>query len=125
MSETVLPYYPRGQISLGAGDLTQVTDIKFDFKRNTKLKHTLKKSPSGKVLGVREVTGSFDVIVDEDGPEREYFARVDSGEEVNMRLKLPGVTKNFVGCLTDLSGELPLDDAVKLTVSFAGTFTDG
>ena len=63
------------------------------------------------------------VEIDEDGPERDYFSRVDSGEEVNMRLKLPGLTKNVVGVLSSLDGEMPLDDACKLTVNWVGKFT--
>lgn len=123
MAESEIPYFPRGQISFGAGDLVQVTSVSYSYTNNGKLKHSLKRSPSGKVLGTKEVTGSFSVDIDEDGPEREYFARVDSGEEVSMRLKLPGLTKNIVGFLTSIDGEIPLDDACTLKVNFAGKFS--
>ena len=123
MATSEIPFFPRGQLSLGAGDLVQVTNVSFTFNRNTKLKHSLKRSPSGKVQGNRELSGKFDVEIDEDGPERDYFSRVDSGEEVNMRLKLPGLTKNVVGVLSSLDGEMPLDDACKLTVNWVGKFT--
>jgi hypothetical protein len=125
MAESDIKSYPRGAVSLGNGDLIQVTNLSWSQTNNASLKHTLAQSPSGKVLGNREVTGSFTSIIDEDGPERDYFVRVDSGEEVNMRLKLPGgITKNFVGLLNTLDGSIPLDDAVEFTVNFMGRFSD-
>ena len=117
MAESDIKSYPRGAVSLGNGDLIQVTNLSWSQTNNASLKHTLAQSPSGKVLGNKEVTGSFTSIIDEDGPERDYFVRVDSGEEVNMRFKLPGgITKNFVGLLNTLDGSIPLDDAVEFTV---------
>ena len=123
MSTSEIPLYPRGQISFGAGDLVQVTNVTFAYTHGTKLKHTLKRSPSGKVLGNQELSGKFDCEIDQDGPERDYFARVASGEEVNMRLKLPNLTKNIVGVLVSIDGDMPLDDAVKLTINWVGKFT--
>lgn len=123
MASSEIPFFPRGQISFGAGDLVQVTNVTFTYTANTKLKHSLKRSPSGKVVGNKELSGKFDVELDEDGPEREYFARVDSGEEVSMRLKLPNLTKNVVGALVGIDGEMPLDDACKLTVNWIGKFS--
>lgn len=125
MADSEVPVYPRGQVSLGAGDLVQVTDVSFDYTNNGQLKHTLKKSPSGKTFGNKELSGSFTVIVDEDGLERDYFARVESGEEVNMRLKIPQLTKAIVGALSGISGSIPLDDAVELTVNWFGKFIKG
>lgn len=123
MAVTELPFFPRGQLSFGAGDLTQVSDVSFNFTNNGSLRHTLKRSPAGKVLGNTELSGSFTVLVDEDGPERDYFTRVENGEDVSMRLKLPGVTKNIVGFLTSIDGTIPVDNAVELSVSFSGRFS--
>ncbi len=44
MADTELPLYLRGQISLGAGDLVQVTDVSFSATNNGKLRHTRKRS---------------------------------------------------------------------------------
>lgn len=122
MAGSEVPVYPRGQISFGAGDLIQVTNVTWTYTNNAKLKHTLKKTPSGKVMGTKELSGSFTAIIDEDGFERDYISRVDSGEEVSMRLKLPQVTKSIVGFLTGIDGDMPLDDAVEVTVNWSGKF---
>jgi len=124
MASSEILQYPRGQISMGPGDLVQVTNVSFSYTNNGRLRHTLKQSPSGKVLGNQEVSGSFTAAIDEDGPERDYFARVKSGEEVSMRLKLPVTTKNVVGFLVSVDGDIPLDDAVELTINFQGKFSD-
>lgn len=125
MAESELPVYPRGQMGFGAGDLMQITDISFDYTNNGQLKHTLKRSPSGKTFGNKELSGSFTVIVDEDGLERDYFARVENGEEVDMRMKIPQLTKGIVGALSGISGSLPLDDAIEFTVNWFGKFVKG
>jgi hypothetical protein len=124
MAEGELRRYPRGQLSFGPGDLTQAETVRVTSTNNGKLKHTLKRSPSGRVLGTRELTFTFDVIVDEDGPEREYFDRVRNGSEVSMRLKIPTITRNIIGMLTSIDVEVPLDDAVKLTVSGIGKWSE-
>lgn len=125
MAESELLVYPRGQMGFGAGDLMQITDISFDYTNNGQLKHTLKRSPSGKTFGNKELSGSFTVIVDEDGLERDYFARVENGEEVDMRMKIPQLTKGIVGALSGISGSLPLDDAIEFTVNWFGKFVKG
>lgn len=126
MATSELKVYPRGQISFGPGDLVQAINVTFTSTSNAKLVHTLKKTPSGVVLGNREFTGKFDTVIDEDGPEREYFDRVRAGQRVTARLKLPGnVTKVSEIVLTSIDGEMPLDDSVKLTVNFIGVLQKG
>lgn len=120
MADSELKLYPRGQLSFGPGDMAQVTSVRMSFTNSGKLKHTLKKSPSGKVLGNKEVSGSFDMEIDEDGPEREVFDRIRTGSDVNLRLKIPKVTKNIVVFLTSVDLDIPLDDAVKFTVNYLG-----
>ena len=116
--------YPRGQISMGAGDLVDVTNVSFTYTHNAKSKTTLKRPFAGVVLGAEEFTGKFDSIVPAAGLERDYFARVKSGEVVNARLKLPGLTLGTDVVLVSIDGEMPEDDACKLTVNFVGKRTD-
>ena len=121
MATSELKQYPRGQIAFGPGDLTQVTNVTFTTTNNAKLVHTLNKAPAGVVLGNRETNGKFDVVVDEDGLEREYFDRVRSGERITIRLKIPGnITKPAEIVLVSIDCEMPLDDAVKMTINWIG-----
>lgn len=116
--------YPRGQISMGAGDLVDVTNVSFSYTHNAKSKTTLKRPFAGVVLGAEEFSGKFDSIVSAAGLERDYFARVKSGETVPARIKLPGLTVGIDVTLVSIDGELPEDDACKLTINFLGKRTD-
>ena len=125
MATNELKNYPRGQIAIGNGDLQQATLARFNYTNNGKLKHTLRKSPSGFVLGTTECTGSFDLEIDEDGPERQAFDRITDGVVTNFRFKMPLVTKTIEGIMTSVDVEEPLDDAVRFSVSFIGKLKQG
>lgn len=125
MADQELKRYPRGQIAIGNGDLQQATLARFSFTNNGKLKHTLRKSPSGVVLGTRECTGSFELEIDEDGPEREVFDAIGEGTIQNFRFKMPTLTKTIEGIFTSVDVEEPLDDAVRFTVNFIGKLKAG
>ena len=116
--------YPRGQIALGTGDLLDVTNIKIDITNNGKLVHTIRKPGAGVTLGVSEVTVSFDAVISEEGQERDYFAMVKKGTIVQLRVKIPKETLTVNGIFTTRSFELPLDDAIKVSLSFLGTLSD-
>ena len=125
MADQELKRYPRGQLAIGNGDLQQAIVSRFSFTANTKLKHTLRQSPSGYVLGTRECTGSFDLEISEDGPEIEVFDAIDEGEIKNFRYKIPTVTKTIEGVFTSVDVEEPLDDAVRFTVNWIGKLKKG
>ena len=125
MAAQELKRYPRGQIAIGNGDLQQAVLARFTFTNNAKLKHTLRKTPSGFVLGTREATGSFDLEIDEDGPEREVFEAIRGGEIKNFRYKMPTITKTIEGIFVSVDVEEPLDDAVKFTVNWIGKLKEG
>jgi len=116
----ILPYYPKGRLALGNGDLLDVVSVKTNIKNGGKLKHTIRQSPSGYVLGVRECDLNFEAIVSEKGYERDYIGMVLSGLVKQLRIKVPGSTLIFTGIATSKSIELPLDDAVKYTVDWIG-----
>jgi len=120
MADSELKRHPRGQIALGAGELQQATLGDFTFTNNAKLKHTLRKTPSGVVLGTRECSGTIEVNLDEDGPERDWIGLVESGESKNFRFKMPLLTRTIEGVCSSVNAKLPLDDAVTLTISFVG-----
>jgi hypothetical protein len=119
-----LAQYPRGAVAMGNGDLIQVTSVKLKITNNAKLKHTLRKSPSGFVLGHLECSGSMEIEIPETGVERDYWEMVVNGAVNQVRLKLPADTRavNIVASSMDI--ELPSDDAIKQTVEFIGEVVD-
>jgi hypothetical protein len=123
MSDELLNY-PRGTVATGNGDLTQVTNLKGKYSNGAKLKHSLRKSPSGYTLGVKECSGSFDLEIPESGEERDYWSLVKDGTVKRLRIKIPGTTKAINIVVSDLDFELPSDDAIKETVSFIGELVD-
>lgn len=112
--------FPRGFIAMGNGDLIQVTNIKVDHVNNAKQVHTIRKKGAGIVMGVEETTISFDAVVDEDGPERDYLKLLKSGEIKQLRVKIPGETISVNGVVSALSKELPLDAEIKFSITFIG-----
>jgi hypothetical protein len=119
-----LQQFPRGVVAMGNGDLTQVTNLKVKASNNAKLKHSLRKSPSGFVLGNKECSGSFDLDVPETGEERDWWGMVKDGTVKQLRIKIPGTTKAINIVASDLDLELPTDDAIHETVSFIGEIVD-
>ena len=81
--------YPTGQIQIGAGDLQHAASCKAGFKNNGKLVHTLRQSPSGFVMGVRDCEGSIDTVIPVDGPEYDYIQLMRTGGTVQFRFKVP------------------------------------
>lgn len=116
--------YPRGQIALDSGDLIDVTNVKLDHTNNAKQVHTIRQKGAGITLGIEETTISFDCVISEDGPERDYFNFVKKGRVKQLRMKVPSLTFTVNGVFKDQSYELPLDDSIKLSMSFVGHMED-
>lgn len=125
MADNELKQYPRGQVSLGPGDLQQCTDFEWDYTNNAKLIHVLRvvNGPSGYTVGNRAVSFTFNIVIDEDGPERDYFDLVDTGKPQQARIKLPGaVTKAINGVISGIKGRITLEDGVQMTATGVGKF---
>lgn len=116
--------YIRGQIALDSGDLLDVVNVKVDHTNGGKLVHTIRKTPSGVTLGTKEATVSYDTVVGQNGAERDYATMVKKGTVKRLRIKVPGETITITGIYTTRSFDLPLDDAIKLSLSFIGIMTD-
>jgi hypothetical protein len=116
--------YPRGQIALGNGDLIDVISVKVSQTNNAKQVHTIRQKGAGITLGTEETTVSYEAVVSEDGQERDYFALVKKGTIVQLRIKVPGETITVQGAYQSRDFDLPLDDAIKLSLNFIGHTTD-
>ena len=112
--------YPRGRIAMDSGDLIDVTNVKFGTTNNAKQVHTIRQKGAGVTMGTEESTVSFDIVVSEDGLERDYVQLVKKGTIKQLRLKIPGATLTYNGVYRKFDGELPLDDTIKLSLEFIG-----
>lgn len=116
--------YPRGRIAQGNGDLIDVTNVKVTHTNNSKQVHTIRQKGAGITYGIEETTVSYDAVVGEDGQERDYFGLVKTGKIVQLRIKIPGETITVEGAYKTRDFELPLDDAIKLSLEFIGHMVD-
>ena len=116
--------YPRGRIALGNGDLIDVTNVKIDTTNNAKQIHTLIQKGAGFTLGVEETTVTFDLSISEEGEERDWVKFLKQGSVQLLRLKIPGRTMSVNGVVQSIGDELPLDDAIKQSISFIGALQD-
>src|SRR3954471_18049568 len=112
--------FPRGRIAMDSGDLADVTNVKIDLTNNAKQIHTIKQKGAGYTLGTEETTVSFDLVVFENGQERDWIGTCKKGTTKQVRLKLPGMTITINGTVKQVGIEMPLDDAIKQSISFIG-----
>ena len=116
--------YPRGRIATDSGDLFDVTNVKIDLTNNAKQIHTIRQKGAGFTLGNEECTVSFDLVVSENGQERDWVGKLKKGTVTQLRLKVPGQTFTCNGAVKQVGIEMPLDDAIKQSVSFIGKMED-
>lgn len=116
--------YPRGFIAMDSGDLIDVTNVKHDITNNAKQVHTIRQKGAGVTLGVEETTISFDAVVSEDGPERDYLRFLKTGTIKQIRIKIPGETISVNGIFSTRGMELPLDAEIKFSLTFIGKTED-
>jgi hypothetical protein len=107
---------------MGSGDLIDVTNVKVDEKSNKKVKHSLR-GATGVVKGVVETTVTFDADVSEEGAEADWGALVRGDTIKQLRVKVPGETITVTGGFDTRSLELPMDDAIKVSLTFVGITT--
>jgi hypothetical protein len=112
--------FPKGFIAMDSGDLMDVTNVKTSDTNNAKQVHTLRQKGAGISLGVRETTVSFDAVVSETGPERDYIRMLNTGQIKQVRIKVPGETITVNGVVSSLDRELPLDAEIKYSITIVG-----
>ena len=113
--------YPQAWLAMDNGDLIQVTDFTINTTNNAKQKHTIRRRGSGISFGVEESTITFNTIIDEDGPERDYWQAVENKQIKQIRAKIPGGrVLTYNGAYQSLGLTGPLDDATQLSPTFVG-----
>lgn len=121
MSGEPLKKFPKGYMAMGNGDLMDVTNIKTSDTNGAKVVHTIRRNGAGVTTGVRETSVSFDAVVSESGPERDYIGMLTRGEIKQVRIKVPGETITINGVFSQLDRELPLDSEIKYSLTLVGT----
>jgi hypothetical protein len=111
---------PVGQVSYGAGKLSQATLARVDYSNGARLTHSLRFSPSGIVIGNREVGGAIDIQIDEDGLERDWINLAIAGTVKQCRFEIPQQEIAIIIVLTRIELEMRNGDAVTLRVAFVG-----
>lgn len=119
-NDDILRSYPTGQFALGKGELVQITSFEWDFTNNAKAVATLREKMSGVTTGSQPVTGSFEIVVPAEGPERDYFQLVESGSPQQGTVKIPGVTKALRLVISKIRGSITIEDGVKMTAEYVG-----
>jgi hypothetical protein len=121
-----LEFYPRGQLSLDAGNrLNQVTDLSVTADNGAKLKHSLARSPSGFSKSVNDLQGSFNAEIPKSGMERDYFTLLESDENavVQGRVEVPGAGLVLEVVIKSVQLTVSMEDAVKYACTFIGRKT--
>lgn len=118
MADSNLPLFVKGQVSIGSGQLQFSTTAKFSATNGAKLKHSMRRSPSGVVMGHNEITGSIELDVSADGPERDWWLMLSKGQLKQALFEAPkdDVALNIV--VTGIDRDHPSDDAIHQTVNF-------
>lgn len=116
--------YDRGAIAMGNGELLTVTNVKVTTTDNSKQIHTLRRKGAGVTQGTEETTVTFDAVVGDQGEEADWLNLVKKKILKTLRIKIPGRTMTVKGKYKDVDYELPLDDAVKVSLGFIGKMDD-
>jgi hypothetical protein len=116
--------FPRGQVAMETGDLVTAVNIKMDTTNNAKQVHTIRQKGAGITFGVEETTVTMDLVVSEDGQERDWLKKLKQGAIVQLRIKVPGQTFTINGAIKQVGTELPIDDAIKQNIVVVGHLED-
>ena len=81
--------YPQAFLAQGNGDFVSCTNFSIKTTNNAKQIHTLREKGSGFTLGKTESTVSADLVVSEDGPERNFYRQLQTFVEACRASTLP------------------------------------
>lgn len=113
--------FPRGQVSFSQGPLYNCMDFSATTSNGAKLVTTLRRNPAGFTMGKKGVSFSFNLMIDEEGDERDWDSMVDLGTVETLRIKKPGgKTRSLICVLTEVGDEISLEDGVKRPIKGVG-----
>ena len=120
-SNEELSQFPRGQVSFGKGPLQLIEDFDAKTTNGGKLASFLRKNPGGFILGKRAVTFSMNLMVSEDGDERDWETIVDKGTVQRLGVRKPDGTRKTLLCiLTEVGDKTAVEDGYRRAISGTG-----
>jgi len=118
-------FYPTGQLTYGGSTQTQADNVSIDVGNSGKLEATLANPNGTPVVGMRSVTFTWDMKVDNNGPELLVVTAVQNAVTGDIGWKFPGgisLSANVLHTSAKLSQKL--GDAWIVNCSATGSLTD-
>lgn len=113
--------YPRAFLAMDSGDLTDVTDFDAGLNTGAKQQHTMRKEGAGISWSARESVVSFNFLIGEDGPERNYWRMAEKKQIKQLRIKIPGgEVFTYNGAYREIKFNGNVEDATKGSATFVG-----
>lgn len=112
--------YPKGRISLGAGDLNDVLDFTITYVDGEKIVNTLRRNAAGSTSGGRSCELAFKAAISHRGFERDYMRNYRKRIPQEFRLKVADDTFVIVGRLSSLSIVANVDNYIEFSAKVIG-----
>jgi hypothetical protein len=84
-------FYPTGQVTLDGGVLVQADKYSAKYDNSMKLEGTLANPDAAPVVGMRSVEVSWDMKVDNNGPELAMLSAVNAAAPMMLGFKFPNL----------------------------------
>jgi hypothetical protein len=124
MADNEQKFYPKAKISMGAGDLLDVTDVNVKGSRGRKLVATMRKPVGGYTDGEPADEITFKSAVSEDGLERDYWSKWKKGDFVQLRVKAADETIVMNGVFDDISLSSNVGGHMEFEIKCMGKIVD-
>lgn len=115
--------FEKARLAMGNSDLMDVYNVDIEVKDDSKLVHSIRKSPAGYVQGTFECSGSFDTLIHPGGPEADWIKSVQTRSTNQYRFKASGVTITIDAKNNSVKAKQAVDGATEFNISFVGNVT--
>lgn len=112
--------YPNARISMGAGDLIDVTEVSLRIQDGETVVSTMRQNPAGSHSGKKSAEVSFKSAVSEAGFERDFKGKHRKRERVQLRIKVPGTNWSVTGRFTNPEISSNVDGMIEFSISLIG-----
>ena len=118
-------FYPTGQLTYGGSTQVQADNVSIDVGNSGKLDATLANPNGTPVVGMRSVTFTWDMKVDNNGPELAAVTAVINAVIGEVGWKFPGnISINATAMWTAAKPAQKLGDAWVIPCTMMGSITD-
>lgn len=119
-------FYPTGQVTLGGSVLVQADKFSAKYDNNLKLEATLANPNGTPVTGMRSVEVSWDMKVDNNGPEIQMLSAVTAASPMALGFKFPnlGVSASMNATAATASIAQALGDVCVISCTAKGSIAE-